>query len=339
MSVNRSRHGADGSTNGPNILVVRMGAMGDIIHALPAVASLKHSHPRSQLHWAIDPKWAELLEGNPFLDGVVPIERKRISHLFDARKRLRALKVDVAIDLQGLVKSAVVASLARPDRIYGFAFAQLRERPAALFYSNPVETHSPHVVDMNLELAAAAGAANILRAFPLPPGRDEFPLPPGPFVLANPLAGWPSKQWPLENYGRLASRLAQELDVALVLNGPPQSRSVLESVPGAWAHTSGIAGLIFATRAALGVVGLDSGPLHLAAALGKPGVALFGPTDPRRNGPYGDSVTVLRSPRAITSYKRRADVDPGIAETSPDAVFEALSSRLTHASRSYGTPA
>lgn len=329
----------NGAKSGPHILVVRLGAMGDIIHTLPAVASLKHSFPRCRLTWAVEPKWVELLEGNPFLDAVAPIGRRRISEFFAAWKLLRGLQADIAIDFQGLIKSATVAAMARPDQIYGFHRSQLRERAAALFYSTYVTAHSAHVVDKNLELAGAAGAANVLRAFPLPPGRPEGDLPRGEFVLANPLAGWGSKQWPLENYARLARLIQEELGMMLVLNSAPQARPILESVDGAWPHCSGIAGLICATRAASAVIGLDSGPLHLAAALGKPGVGIFGPTDPARNGPYGDSITVLRDAQANTTYKRNTQVDDSMSSISVEAVFEALRARLAANAKSSGTSA
>src|SRR5581483_9929801 len=150
-----------------------------------------------------------------------------------------------------------------------------------------------HVVDRNLDLAVAAGATSILSSFPLPPGSPEEPLPDGDFVLACPLAGWRSKQWPAEYYTVLATRLRRELGVPLVLNAPPGA--IFPPAPDALLHTSGIPGLIYATRRATAVLGVDSGPLHLAAALSRPGVAIFGPTDPARNGPYGGSLQVLRS--------------------------------------------
>lgn len=328
------------ATNGsPHILVVRLGAMGDIIHTLPAVASLKHSFPRSRLTWAVEPRWIDLLDANPFLDAIVPITRRGLAGIFASWKRLRALRAGIAIDFQGLLKSAVTAALARPDQIFGFHRSQLRERAAALFYSTYVTAHSAHVVDRNLELAAAAGAANILHSFPLPPGRPEAALPPGEFVLANPLAGWGSKQWPLENYAHLARRIRDEFGLTLVLNGPPSAKPLLESVEGAWPHLTGIPGLICATRGASAVIGLDSGPLHLAAALARPGVALYGPTDPARNGPYGDTITVLRDARASTSYKRRPVPGESMAAIPVDAVFEALKLRLTTHSKSSGTSA
>jgi heptosyltransferase-1 len=314
--------------NPVRILVVRLGAMGDIIHTLPAVASLKHSIPGARITWAIAPKWAPLLEGNVFVDRCIPFERGSLLEILRSRKELRRERFDIAVDFQGLVQSALVASAARPDRIYGFDRSQVRERPAALFYSSCVSSSSRHMVDRNLDLARAAGATSVLHSFPLPPGAPEQPLPVEDFVLACPLAGWTSKQWPLESYTELARLLERELGLPLVVNGPPSSADVLARIEGARPHLSGLEGLIDATRRAAAVVGVDSGPLHIAAALGKPGIAIFGPTDPERNGPYGGSLQVLRSPRAVTSYKRLAAIDESMRDVTPDDVFSALKIQL-----------
>jgi heptosyltransferase-1 len=313
---------------GPKILVVRMGSMGDVIAALPAVASLKHSLPQSRIAWVIEPRWSVLLEGNPYVDRVIHLDRRRLAGLKSAWRDLRAERFDVAVDFQGLIKSALAASMARPERIYGFARGQAREGAATWFYSNKVEVRSQHAVDRNLELAAAAGASSMLRTFPLPAGAPEGELPEGEFVLASPLAGWGAKQWPLENYARLAGKLWRECGLPLVLNGPQRTEAA-----GAVSHVSGIPGLIHATRRAAAVIGVDSGPMHLAAALGKPGVAIFGPTDPARNGPFGGTFRVLRSANAVTSYQRTPEPDTSMREITPDQVFEALASILAAANR------
>jgi heptosyltransferase I len=307
------------STSPPRILVVRLGSMGDVIAALPAVASLKHSIPHSKITWVIDPKWSLLLEGNPYVDSVVHLDRRTFMGLRNAWRELRADRYDFAVDFQGLVKSALVATLARPERIFGFNAEYARESAASWFYSTKVPIRSYHAVERNLDLAAAAGASNILRTFPLPPGERQAQLPEGDFVLASPLAGWGAKQWPLEHYAKLAERLRRECGMPLVLDAPYALQ-----VEGAQAHVSTLAGLIYATRRATAVVGLDSGPLHLAAVLGKQGVAIYGPTDPARHGPYGGTIGVLRSPDAVTSYNRTTEPDASMREITPDRVFEAL---------------
>ena len=318
------------------ILVVRLGALGDIIHTLPAVASLKHSYPASTVTWVVEPQWKPLLEDNPFVDRVVLLRRGALAGLRESWRELRSCHYDFAVDFQGLLKSALVASAARPERIFGFHQSQVRERLAALFYSNKTAARSAHRVDQNLELAAAAGAANPVIKFPLPPGRQEAELPAGDFVLASPLAGWRAKQWPLEYYRALADRLRRDLGVSLVLDGPAAAQPLLGSVADAVTHASSLSGLIYATRRAAAVVGVDSGPLHIAAALGKPGVAIYGPTDPARNGPYGDSLRVLRRSDAVTTYKRGASIDASMARIDPEEVFETLRSVLGQRSRSAG---
>jgi heptosyltransferase I len=316
---------SEAGRGGARILVMRLGAMGDVIHTLPAAASLKHSFPNSHLTWVVESRWVPLLAGNPFVDRIAVLRRGRPRQILESCRDLRAGRYDFAVDFQGLLKSAVLASIARPDRIFGFHQSQARERGAALFYSSKVLSTSTHIVERNLDLASAAGAVSLLRTFVLPAGTAEAEMPEGEFVLASPLAGWRSKQWPLEFYCLLAKRLRWELGIPLVLNLPTDTTV---AVPGSLCITTSVDGLIDATRRAAAVVGVDSGPLHLAAALGKPGVAIFGPTDPARNGPYGETFAVLRSPAAVTTYKRGNSIDPSMSAISPDDVFSALRAQL-----------
>jgi heptosyltransferase-1 len=311
----------------PAILVVRLGAMGDILHTLPAVRALKLGYPDARLIWVVEPKWAPLLEANPFVDRVLLLHRDSLVGLLATHRALRQSPYLFAVDFQGLLKSALVAAAASPFRIYGFDAGLVRERAAAVFYRRRVFTSAIHVVDRNLELAMAAGAVRDMPpVFPLPPGKAEGDLPAGGFVLASPLAGWASKQWPMAHYRALAARIESELGLPLVLNGPPGAP--FHDIAPAIAHYSALPGLIDATRRATAVVGVDSGPLHLAAALAKPGVAIFGPTDPARNGPYGGSLRVLRSAGAVTTYKRGATIDESMQSIAPDEVFAALRTSL-----------
>jgi heptosyltransferase I len=317
------------------ILVIRLGAMGDVIHALPAIAELKRRQPDSHLTWVIEAKWAPLLEDNPFIDRVVLLRRNSLAALIQSARVLRESRYDLAIDFQGLIKSALVAVAAQPPRIYGFS--ETRESVAAVFYTHRVAPRCAHVVDRNVELVAhamdpamaptdAPPARPRGLVFPLPAGRPEGDLPAGDFVLASPLAGWAAKQWPMEHYRAVAARLRAELGIPLVLNGPPGVD--FAAIGDALAHHSGLPGLIHATRRSAAVIGVDSGPLHLAAAFDKPGVAIFGPTDPARNGPYGDSLRVLRSPAAGTTYKRKTAIDRSMQDVAPDEVFAALKTLL-----------
>lgn len=310
------------------ILVVRLGAMGDIIHTLPAVATIHARYPQAPITWLVESKWSGLLDGNPNVARIVPLVRGSAGDVLRSLGPLRSSSYGIAIDFQGLLKSSIAARLSRAREIVGYARAECRECLASVFYSREVRTSSSHIVDKHIELARAAGAAEPVREFALPEGRPEGELPEGDFILCNPLAGWRAKEWPLDRYAALARRVRDEFGATLVLNGPAASAPEFELVPGAHIHVSGLSGLIHATRQARAVVGIDSGPLHLAAALGKPGVAIFGPTDPARNGPYGESVVVLRSPAAVTSYKRKDDYDPGMLAIDADAVVDALRERL-----------
>jgi heptosyltransferase I len=305
------------------ILVVRLSSMGDVIHTLPAAASLKHSFPHSRLTWLVRPRWAPLLEGNPYVDEVILVERS-LAASFGQARRLRARHFDLAVDFQGLIQSAALAAAIKPAKLAGFDRKRVRERPAALFYSSEVETLAEHAIERNLELAAGAGASHLLRTFPLPVGAPEGSLPEGKFVLTSPLAGWGAKQWPLDHW----SQLAGLLDMPLVVNGAPDSAQALQQIRGAHVHLSGVPGLIDATRRAHAVIGVDSGPLHLAAALLKPGVAIFGPTNPARHGPYGGTIRVLRSPDAVADYTRRTQSHASMLAISPRMVANALAAAL-----------
>src|SRR5580658_8912947 len=283
--------------------------MGDMIHALPGAASLKHSFPAARVTWVVEPKWVPLLEGNGFVDRIVVFRRDDPLSWRRTKDELRARHYDLAVDFQGLTKSALIAHLARPERIAGFGSRVVRERPAGLFYSTRVQTSAIHVVDQALDLAAGAGASNLVRVFPLPPGAPEGRLPDGPFALASPLAGWTSKQWPLKYYEELANMIRARLNMPMVLNGAPGS---LPKISWAVRHESGIPGLIDATRRAALVIGVDSGPLHLAAALNKCGAAIFGPTDPVRNGPRGGDFQIFRAEGVSTTHRRGDAIDPSM---------------------------
>jgi heptosyltransferase-1 len=327
-----------------NILVVRLGSMGDIIHTLPAVATLKNSFRRARITWAIDPKWAVLLRGNPSVDRILPLDltqwrrRWRRRHTWkeflSSMRELRLARFDLAMDFQGLTKSALVAAAAHPEQIIGFHQALLRERLAGLFYSRRVRARSVHKVEQNLELAASAGALRRCVEFPIPECPPEGDLPEGGFVLASPFAGWTAKQWPPAFYAKLAGRVKAQFGWPLVMNCPPaeqqQARGIVEQAPrgSCLLNVTSVEGLIGATRRACAVVGVDSGPLHLAVALGKPGVALFGPTDPARNGPYAPDFAVLRAPGAVTSYRRTGGIAPSMLALQPDQVLRALESQI-----------
>jgi heptosyltransferase-1 len=284
---------------------------------------LRQSFPKHNLTWVVARKWLPILEGNPHIDRIVPFERRGKGAILESWRNLRPIQPEIAIDFQGLIQSALVGKVSRPHRFIGLHRSQAREPLAALLYTQAVLTKGSHRVETNLELVAAAGANQLTDQAWIPAGSPEGELPTGPFVFASPFAGWASKQWPLENYARLARELEAE-DLPLVVNVPPGVREKLAGVPKLKIHESGLPGLIDGTRRATAVIGVDSGPMHLAAALGKPGVAIFGPTDPLRNGPFHSKMMVLRASSAVTSYRRLEDIDPSMQAISAEQVKETL---------------
>jgi heptosyltransferase-1 len=299
--------------------------MGDVLHALPAVASLKLSFPQTKLSWIISPKWVPLLEGNPLIDQIILLRRgEGWSALAGSMRQIRNIRPDLAIDFQGLVQSAVAGRIARPRSFLGLDRSIAREPLASFFYSHKHKPTGAHRIERNLDLAKAAGATTLTGETWLPQGRPEGELPNGPFVLASPFAGWASKQWPLEHYRELSTLLENE-GVPLVLNVAAAQAASLTDFS---LHTSSLSGLIDATRRAAAVVGVDSGPLHLSAALGKSGVAIFGPTDPAGTGPYGGAIRVLRHPDVATTYRRENEIHPAMRAISAREVFEQLLPQL-----------
>ena len=300
--------------------------MGDILHTMPAVQRLRDAWPKVEITWILEPKWMPLLHGSGLADHLLPLDRRSLLSVWIAAKWLRRWQPDLAIDFQGLIKSALTALVSGASRRIGFIDTQLREREAGVFYTEAFAAQSPHVVARNLELVASLGFTKSDKILQGPTGFPEGNLPPGDFVLAAPYAGWKSKQWPIERYIEIGKRLEQSFGYKLVLNVMPAN--VTPASEFLWRHESGMDGLIHATRRARAVLGLDSGPLHLAALLGKPGVAMFGPTDPARNGPHGSTIRVLRSYGAITTYKRGTELDPSMLQLDVDRVWNHLAEVL-----------
>lgn len=338
------------------LLIVRLGSMGDVLHALPAVAALRRAFPSAKIGWAVEQRWSELLcaagaehaaSGSPeqplvdrlhFINTVAWRKALLSSAMWNkawsAMRPLRAARYEVAVDFQGAWKSAGLAVWSgAPQRI---GFDHPREQPAALFYTHRVRTTSAHVVGQNLELAAAVTGHNS--------GPADFPLPCSArneswcdselqrrglrrFALLSPGGGWGAKLWSAGKYGQIAAALGRESLPSIVNFGPGEeelARAVEQSSGGsAQALCCSLGELIAVTRRASLFIGGDSGPMHLAAALGIPVVAIFGPTDPARNGPYSTRRIVLRDPASITSYSHSEQADAGLRSIPAGEVLHA----------------
>jgi len=349
-----------------SILVVRLSAMGDIIHTLPAAAALRAAFPHVTLGWLIEERWAELLctlryprsgrrsPERPLVDRVHTVnlaEWRRAMFSFNTLQQiavglseLHGVKYDAVIDFQGAVRSALLSRWSGASTIFGDA--QPRENAASMFYSRQIETDGRHVVEQALDLARAVvdgtKAANVSedRASPLSVPDAEFPVDPDAekkissftadmpkFAILNPGAGWGAKQWPAERYGAIAKELAQQEIGSLVNFGPGEEALALavEAASGGAARKipCSIAELIALTRRARLLIGGDTGPMHLAAALKIPVVAIFGPTNPVRNGPFGTRSIVLRSASSLTDHSRRREPEPGLLDITPEEVSAA----------------
>jgi lipopolysaccharide heptosyltransferase I len=300
-------------------LIVRLGSLGDIIHAIPAAAALRAALPSAIIDWAVDPRYVDLIKMVTVVNHPVPLDpRAGMIRLFATMSELRRRKYTVAIDFQGLIKSATIARLAGAKRVLGFPQAHVREQAARAFYTDaPEKIRAAHVVFKNLELVSALGIDVGAPAFPLNVPKTaavqdvEARFGGAPFALINPGAAWPNKRWPAERYGGVAAAIRERFGWrSLVLWGPKEQAladAVVQASNGAAVlapHTS-IVDLFGIAKAARIAVSGDTGPLHIAAAVGTPVVALFGPTRADRNGPWGGAdVVVERTARCECLYER-----------------------------------
>jgi lipopolysaccharide heptosyltransferase I len=310
------------------IALVKLSAIGDVVHALPVAAALRAGLPGARLTWIVERREAAVLRGHPALDEVVEVDtrawrrarrpaavRAAVADVRALRDRLRAARLDVAIDLQGLLKSGLITAATRAPLRLGFAARRLREPLSALFTNRRVAppARARHVVEQYLALLEPLGIAQPKVEFALPWSAeaearvDAFFAasdlrPRQRVVVLSPGAGRPRKRWPVARFAELAERLAREAYArVLVVWGPGEradaaaiaaearSRRVLLAPP------TDLDELIAVLRRASVMVAADTGPLHLAAALGIPCVGLYGPTSPERNGPYGGGHRVVRA--------------------------------------------
>jgi lipopolysaccharide heptosyltransferase I len=333
-----------GKRDGERYLVVRLTALGDILHTVPAVAALRNAHKGARIDWVVDQKWAPVLEGSPALNEVIPFNRRSAMGTVDCVRRLRQNHYTCAIDFQGLYKSSFLAMLSGAPRRIGFDRAWAREGAAALFYTERVTPVGPHVAELNYSLAEQAGAAR--------PAAPEYPLrvPAGgaasvrarlgelgitSYVVVAPGGSWRAKCWPAEKFGEFCRELEQKNDLHIVIVYGPGEESLADQVRASAAPAlpvvmrTTIEELMGMLAHARCVVAVDSGPLHLAAALGTKVVGLYGPTDPARNGPFVPGAIVLSKARPEEiSYKRRTAYSPAMLRITVKQVLDATLSCL-----------
>src|SRR5271170_814086 len=323
-------------------LVLRLGSLGDIVHTFPAVAALRESFPTSEIVWLTHPRWKLLVESSALASQVWATETRSIPSLRSIIEDLRAARWDAAIDYQGLWKSAALAFFRGIKRRIGFSSETIREFGVPILYTDRVHCTTTHIADQNGELSLRAGARNPVAPFALQVAeiddsgiRDYLQnLGLHRYVVLSPGGGWRSKCWPPERFGRLSKMIRDSLGLRCVVNfGPGEDDLALaarecsgdaEPVP----YNGPLGRLMALLRNAACIVGGDTGPLHLAIALGTPAVAIYGPTDPVRNGPYRTDAIVLRAPNVATTHTRNDQTDPSMLQIQVPEVFAAVRRRL-----------
>jgi heptosyltransferase-1 len=344
------------------ILIARLGSMGDILHALPAVTAIRAALPGAALGWLVEDRWTELLTARgakpdpqalspqkPVVNSIHPVDTKRwrqrffrhgtLAEMSGARRRVRDIRYDIVLDFQGAIKSAILARGSGAAAVAGFR--DPREPAARFLYSQRFPRAGEHVIEQNHALAAQA-------LQPFLQGQELKLIPPvlpcdaaaeawaqaeiarlglASFALLNPGAGWGGKQWPAERFGAVARDLARH-NIKSLVNAPPGeeplARAVVEAADGhALEFHCSIGQLIALTRRARLFIGGDTGPMHLAAALGIPTVALFGPTDPERTGPFSARAIALRHPESQTTFSHHREPDQGLMQIGVEEVVGA----------------
>jgi len=322
--------------------------MGDILHSMPAVTALRHAHPEWFIGWAIEPQWKGLFcantceprsAGMPLVDQlhIVPAKRWAKAPLSPTtwremrrvRQELRAMRYDIAVDMQGAVRSAMFARWARAQRLIGEASP--REFAAKWLFDERVATRGLHVIEQSLEVANAIAGESLPMTLPLlpcdPAAESEALKLSTPYVLLSPGAGWGAKRWPPDRYGIVARRISEAGMQVFINSGPAEqhlAREIVDASDGAARPlTLDLAGLIAVTRHESLFIAGDTGPLHLACALNVPVVGIFGPTDPARNGPFHCRSRVLRHPESVRDHTRRSEPEAGLLTITPEAVWDA----------------
>jgi heptosyltransferase I len=333
-----------------NILIVRLGALGDIVHAVPAAAALRRAYPESRIDWVCDARHAAFVELITVIDRIIRLERATVPAWVDLVRDLRPGRYDIALDFQGLMKSAVLARASGARRVVGFSIWHLREKGARPFYSE-VDTQAvpAHVIQKNLSLLSTVGVATTEVEFPIahaPSAARDLVMAEArgrPVALINPGAAWPNKRWPSARFGEVAAFLQDVRGMHPIVLWGPGERQLGEEVVAASSGAARLApptttaDLVALARGAGVMVSGDTGPLHIAAAAGTPIVALFGPTDPGRNGPWSpNDLIVSRHASCACHYQRQCRVESWcLNDVAVAEVTAAIQQRLMTAARAH----
>jgi lipopolysaccharide heptosyltransferase I len=326
------------------ILIVRTSAMGDVVHALPVLTALRRHLPEAKIGWVVEESMAPLLQGHPDLDELLVVRLRhwrqyRRSLAADNLRELRAFlsslnrfAPDAVLDLMGNHKAGVLSALTLADRRIGFARTYRREPSSAIWISEPVVPRGTHAVDRMLSLLDALdlpaepadfGPEKLFRKEPSPASDGE------PFVLLHPGAGWANKRYPPAWWGEAARRIHAAAGVptrVAVARGEEELAAGVQAAGGEAVHlvpAPDLPTLVALLRGTRLMLGGDSGPTHLAHALGTPVLMVMGPTDPERSGPYNapERALIRRLPCSFC-YQRFAETKACLLEIPPRRVAE-----------------
>jgi lipopolysaccharide heptosyltransferase I len=342
------------------ILIIKLGAIGDIIHTLPALAAIREYFPGAEISWVAEQRSAEILRGNELLDNLIEVDTKSLrggkvieKMLIEGAKQIKNLRqydFDIAIDFQGLLKSGVIAKLSGAKTRWGFARADLREPAARVFYTDTAKIPKmTHVIRRNLALAGAALGINLESeriSFPVFTSEEHqaeaaaLAHRAGPnFAILNPAGGWVTKLWHAEKYGRLADMMWDEFGLeSIVVTGPTESDLASQVLSASRsgktiAAEPSLKGFYELAKRSRVYVGGDTGPTHLAIAAGTPVVGIFGPTEWWRNGSLNrDDVCVERFDIGCRVDCHRRTCSNWICmDIGPETVLDAVRTRLSRA--------
>ncbi len=325
------------------VLIVKLGSLGDIVHAWPAYVALQAARPDWQLAWLVDPRWQPLVQPLPGLHDIISLDtRSGLAAWRRTITQLRQFDPTIALDWQGAWKSSLLAWLSRAPRRLGLASAWLREPGAHWFYTQSIAPSGRHISEQLLELVQVLAPAAALRPLPdlvLPQHRSRAQAwlrerKIQSFLFFAPSGGWRGKQWPQDRYLELGRKLMEEKNLSVVWNLDPGS-PVPDLPAGFHGFRSDLPLLMALSARARLALGGDTGPLHLAAALGAPVVALFGPTNPERNRPWARHFRVLFQGRPALAgqpahgrYARGNTPAPEILAISVEAALAACQDLL-----------
>jgi lipopolysaccharide heptosyltransferase I len=343
------------------ILIVRLSALGDIVHAIPVLAAITRHWPSARVDWLVEHAYAPILSlvkglhrrvvvrGPATAETAHTICFGGLTGYASAASHLRAQGYDAALDLQGLIKSATWARISGAERVIGFDPAHLREPLAGRLYSETVlPRDGVHVIQKNLSLLSALGIGDARVELPLLPAASTATLEAmasiggaGKYIVINPGAAWPNKRWPAERFGALAAALFDRTQLRSFVTWGPSERDLADTVcrwsrgAAETAPPTSIADLAVLVRDAALVISGDTGPLHIAAAMAAPLVGLYGPTWPERNGPWQpDDVVISRAGECVCHHKRRCLCgSPCIDDIGIGEVIDAAERRLATAAR------